>query len=358
MEKTRYPGIYRRGDKYVAVVSYRDGFGRKRQKWITASTPIGARDARRMLLNELERGLRPDGSRMTMTEFGLDMFLPDVASRCRPITVRNYRSLLTNHVLPVLGELKLKDVTRRHLKDLYAALRPATATRVHSVLSAMFTYAVKDEAVLSVNPCATIRRPSYQAPEARHLPPEEAKRLLAAVSGDPLEGAVILGLAGGLRIAEALASWWGDLEDDGTLTVRRSAWGVTKSGRIRSLTLPTGQLTALRRYRLAQAEHLLSVGVRQGPDTPIVADPIGRPVPISTFREAFDSFCGRHGFNITYHSLRHSNAIAMLVGGVDVKTAASRLGHSNPSQLIKTYSHFIRSADKAAADKLEAMLGG
>jgi len=45
------------------------------------------------------------------------------------------------------------------------------------------------------------------------------------------------------------------------------------------------------------------------------------------------------------------------LAGVDVKTAASRLGHSNPSQVLKTYSDFIRSVDKAAAERLEGMLG-
>jgi integrase len=119
-----------------------------------------------------------------------------------------------------------------------------------------------------------------------------------------------------------------------------------------------GSLAALRRFKRARAEQLLWVGIRQSTDTPIVADPIGRAMPISTFRKAFDRFCAEHGFDVSFHSLRHSNAIAMLMAGVDVKTAASRLGHSNPSQLLKTYSHFIRSADKAAAERLEGMLGG
>jgi hypothetical protein len=44
----------------------------------------------------------------------------------------------------------------------------------------------------------------------------------------------------------------------------------------------------------------------------------------------------------------------MLVAGVDVKTAASRLGRSNPALLFKTYSHYIRNADKAAAERLDA----
>jgi hypothetical protein len=48
----------------------------------------------------------------------------------------------------------------------------------------------------------------------------------------------------------------------------------------------------------------------------------------------------------------------MLTSGVDVKTAASRLGHADPALLFTTYSHFIQSADVAAADKLGALLGG
>jgi hypothetical protein len=39
-----------------------------------------------------------------------------------------------------------------------------------------------------------------------------------------------------------------------------------------------------------------------------------------------------------------------------VKTAASRPGHANPALLITSYSHFVRSADLAAADRLESVL--
>jgi integrase len=52
----------------------------------------------------------------------------------------------------------------------------------------------------------------------------------------------------------------------------------------------------------------------------------------------FRNFCAEHGFDITFHALRHSCAIAMLSSGVDVKTAAGRLGHS-PRVLLATYAH-------------------
>jgi hypothetical protein len=47
----------------------------------------------------------------------------------------------------------------------------------------------------------------------------------------------------------------------------------------------------------------------------------------------------------------------MLSSGVDVKTAASRLGHS-PRVLLATYAHFVRSADEAAAARLGEWLTG
>src|SRR5687767_10022234 len=95
MERTRYPGIYRRNGGYVGVVTYRDGFDRKKHKWLPPEKTItAAKNARRTILNDLERGLRPDGSKMTLEQFVTDVYLPDAEARLRPNTVRNYRSWL------------------------------------------------------------------------------------------------------------------------------------------------------------------------------------------------------------------------------------------------------------------------
>jgi integrase len=358
METTRSPGIFKRGNGYVGVVSYRDGFARKRQKWLPPEpTLTSAKDARRRLLNELERGLRPDGSRMSVAEFS-EVWLADVESRLRPATLVAYRSAMKSHILPALGGIKLRDVNRSHLRKLYGALTPSTGSACHAALSAMFAFAVRDEGVLQVNPAATVRRPSYAAPEARHLDPGESRRLLAVSAGTPIEPAILLGLAGGLRIGEVVAACWGDLEGDAFI-VRRSASGKTKSGKVRSVVLPASAAAALRRVRKSQAESLLSIGVRQDAKTPVVADPLGRRLSTSALRRSFAAFCNEHGFDLTFHSLRHSNAIALLSAGVDVRTVAGRLGHQDGGALLlRTYGHFVRSTDEAAAARLEGVLGG
>jgi hypothetical protein len=68
-EKTAYPGIYRRGEKYVATISYRDELGRSRVKWVTCSTLNGARRARRQTEEKLDEGIRPSDARMPLSEF-------------------------------------------------------------------------------------------------------------------------------------------------------------------------------------------------------------------------------------------------------------------------------------------------
>ncbi len=146
--------------------------------------------------------------------------------------------------------------------------------------------------------------------------------------------------------------------DTGSLAVRGSYTGPTKSGKARELTLPASEVAALRRYRKEQAERLLRIGVRQDEGSHVVADPYGRQMRPQALSAAFGRFARASGIGLDrFHGLRHTAAVLMLLSGVDVKTAASRLGHANPALLITTYSHFVRSADRAAAERLESLLG-
>ena len=98
------------------------------------------------------------------------------------------------------------------------------------------------------------------------------------------------------------------------------------------------------------------MGVRQTDDTPVVADPLGRPLTLSGLYARWDAFRSEHCFEIPFHATRHTAVILMLVSGVDVKTAASRLGHASPGLLLNVYAHYVESADQPAAERLERVL--
>jgi integrase len=61
---------------------------------------------------------------------------------------------------------------------------------------------------------------------------------------------------------------------------------------------------------------------------------------------------------VSFHSLRHSSASALIAAGLDPVTVSKRLGHANPATTLRVYSHrFSATADAAAALAIEAALG-
>jgi integrase len=53
--------------------------------------------------------------------------------------------------------------------------------------------------------------------------------------------------------------------------------------------------------------------------------------------------------NVRLHDLRHFTATQLIGAGVDVRTVAGRLGHSDPSLTLRIYSHALEERDRAAA---------
>ena len=59
---------------------------------------------------------------------------------------------------------------------------------------------------------------------------------------------------------------------------------------------------------------------------------------------------------VGFHDLRRLAATSLVVGGVDVKTAQHRLGHSDPRMPLAVYASAPKAADRAAADLLARLL--
>jgi integrase len=187
------------------------------------------------------------------------------------------RKLHRIHVEPTIGNPRLRAAGRpRQLRALYRGVSPALARNIHGALRGAFRWAVADE-LIERDPTDLVKPPAYRKPEARYLDLEDVRRLRGLVTGERLEGAVILGLAG-LRGAEACLVRWGDVADN-VLHVRGSSWGgTTKTGHTRSLTLPAGEVAALRASKTREAGRLLKVGVRIDERTTILTDGLGDPM--------------------------------------------------------------------------------
>ncbi|MEW5954698.1 MAG: tyrosine-type recombinase/integrase [Bacillota bacterium] len=61
---------------------------------------------------------------------------------------------------------------------------------------------------------------------------------------------------------------------------------------------------------------------------------------------------------LPFHGLRHTAATLLIGQGLHAKVISGRLGHSNIGITMDTYGHFLKSADREAADKLEHLFNG
>ena len=60
---------------------------------------------------------------------------------------------------------------------------------------------------------------------------------------------------------------------------------------------------------------------------------------------------------VSFHSLRHTHASALIKAGIDVVSVSRRLGHSSPVITLRVYAHMFGDAgDGPAAEAIERMM--
>ena len=55
---------------------------------------------------------------------------------------------------------------------------------------------------------------------------------------------------------------------------------------------------------------------------------------------------------VTFHTLRHSCASAMIAGGAPITEVQHSLGHANPAITFQVYSHFFKHTEGTTADEM------
>ena len=90
----------------------------------------------------------------------------------------------------------------------------------------------------------------------------------------------------------------------------------------------------------------------------VFCDTAGGPLRRSHFHErTFKPLLVEAGLPpIRFHDLRHTSATLLLSAGVHPKVLQERLGHSQISVTLDTYSHVLPTLQPEAADKLDAVL--
>jgi integrase len=294
--------------------------------------------------------------------------LTGVEDRTRDDYLRDLRL----HIIPTLGAVKVKQLTRRRVREWINALEksgasPKSISNRHGLLSTAMATAVED-GVRPDNPCRGIRLPERERrkDKASFLEVEQYRVLLAQF--DPQWAPLVELLAGtGARWSEATALTVDDVVLDAEVpyVVIDKAWkrmpgnvfvvGRPKTNKsTRDVTIDDGLAAIL--FPLVDGREPGEFLIRNASSTgpllyanfqsrvwaPAVTAAMTRskttPVPL------------RHRPKI--HSLRHSHASWLLAGGVDIYTVSRRLGHESVTTTTGIYGHLSHKSEKAAAAAL------
>jgi integrase len=365
-------------------------------------------------LAKLARGEYVSDRRITVGTYLSDWL--DAKVDIKATTLTSYREAADHYLIPGLGHLRLVDLRAHHISELYAAMlrinrpqegeRPTemdrrigavrtwrTSTplassrvrRVHAVLNAALNAAVKSQ-LLAHNQAAHVVLPRVRrvrpmvwtaervvrwrqtggAPSSVMVwTPQQTGEFLDFAADERLYPLYHLVAFRGLRRGEAAALPWSETDlGAGTITVAQT-WssGATDPGDpksdygSRTITLDTGTIDVLRRWRKQQAAERLAIGSEWVDSGLVFTEVDGAPLRANYVSERFVLLVRKSKLPpIRFHDLRHGAATLSLAAGVPMKVVSDTLGHATSAFTSDVYTSVVPEVAKEAAEAVAAIV--
>lgn len=313
---------------------------------------------------EREEAKRLADAIQTVKQYGERVFMPAKTVTISENTRAGFQSVLDLHIYPVIGDMKMPDVTSAMLSALLLDFQATgkahgTVIRVYTILSLLFKMAYMND-VIQRNPMDKVLRPKPRKDEEKQtdveaFSAEEMRYIFKCLDAEPLKWQCFVRLLAvtGVRRGEACGLEWRSVDfTANTITVRQTlnytkTKGVyidtTKNKKERVIDVDPAVMALLKRLRLEQSEKCISKYVFTQDDS---ADPM---FPQSPTRY-FTTFGRRYGVQRFHpHKLRHSFASIAITSGADVASVSEILGHSDKAVTLRVYAHSDAEARKKAS---------
>lgn len=319
-----------------------------------------ARDEAIELRKGIRDGVDPQAERahrrgeMTVEELSGEFVEKHAVVNLVPGTVRGYREMLRDHVLPEIGRLGVNAVNERDVLSIKAAMKDTRyrANRTLALISSMFNKGIEWK-LCEHNPAKGVEH--YPEDEREFWLTEEQYRALdAAISFYAREcgEAIRLLILTGAREMEVLGAPWTQFDLTHGIWTR---WAhATKEKKMERVALSEAALIVLRRMKKAATGPWLFPGKNVGHRVTI-AKPwrqICKAAGLATEYEIQGKrkMLKRWRRTVRLHDLRHSFASWLVSDGVSLKRVGALLGQSQESTM-RRYAHL---ADKSVRDATNA----
>jgi len=355
--------------KKIYFVFYRTMSGKQRKPAIGLHGKVTAEEARQIAKKWIAAAISGHDISAERQEARAAILVRDLAQKylddyaaCfkKPSSFKSDKSILNNHVLPLIGTKKVSEVTRADIEDIKIAIRegrtaarrkakfrgrsittggPGVANRTVSLLSKMMGCAV-DWGMRIDNPALRIKKfPEHR--KDRFLDTDEIRRLLKALDQVGLQGTETLHtiawlrllLLTGLRLGEIRDLHWNDVDlTRGTLRLRDSKTGA------RTVPLNEQAVAILQKHSATKTDHFV-IQSSTGDGRPALGRPWQR---IRRLADIDDS--------ANIHCLRHTFASWAVMGGLSLAQTGALLGHKS-SQTTLRYADHLTEAIRGYSQK-------
>ena len=283
-------------------------------------------------------------------------------------TIEGYKLHYKKHIKPVLGGIKLRDLTRQNIQEYFNSLAgvisPNSMRKHNVIIHGALKKAVLDGVLTSDvgNVLREIELPKKRKYEGKCLSDEQIKVVSQKLvdEPEPIRAAVTLGLCYGLRRSEMCGLRWQDVDfENSILHVRNTVIDCngelieeeqtkTDSSR-RDITL----VESTRTYLQALYDHRAAQGMKSDK---VCAYEDGRAVKPDYISRHIKDFLERCGApNMRLHDLRHT-AATVLVKRMPVIYVTAFLGHNQVSTTTDIYSHVLEGERQKASATMDAYL--
>jgi integrase len=337
---------------------YRDPDGREHARHFTRKG-----EAERWLANiqsDIARGgyRDPAAARTTFKEYAEKW---RAQQPHRPGTSRLYERTLRLHVNPVIGGRQLGALRRSDVQGLVAGMvsggyKPKTIENVVRLVRAVLNAAV-DDGIIATSPHRKVTRPAVEHRHVVPLPLDGVRRAADVIS-PRMSALVLLSVGTGLRQGEALG-----VTVDRVNLFRREVTVDRQLVKVVGKPPALGSLKTASSRRVvpmpgfvvdALAAHLAAYS--PGRDGLVFSGAHGQPIARAWLHRAWRKAIVEAGLpsDTTWHLLRHTYASILIDGGESVTVVARRLGHANPSETLRTYSHLWPDSDERTRQVVDA----
>lgn len=297
-------------------------------------------------------------------------------------SIENYTAHLNNRIIPYFKGVQINQIKTMHIIRFLDSINvrldgkngevsSATIVYIYRILRSIFLKAVEWR-VIKENPMKGVKKPKeVPTNEIQVYDEHDVKLLFKALEDESFlfRMLITLAISTGMRRGELIALEWKHIDfNDGTLKVVQSI-SINENGQpvikppktnksVRTISLPSSTLEMLKKYRMHYLQEKMRILDRwkETDHEFVFPNAYGGSLHFSRPTKWWIKFLDYNGLKkIRFHDLRHTSATLLINQGVHAKIISERLGHADITTTMNVYGHALQSADKSAADKLDAL---